>query len=468
MKSSANVICYLALGIFLFAVQLYALGISPGQNRLMFWSHLLLLGVVLFHLGMNLFDRGPSFADASIVVFEITFLILAPALQLAYNAKVLVNTQPFDDTYALQSNLIFVLFIVCYLLARHLLPPALRRVASQSSSSLTIRYAALVPVLAICAVGAVSAFNFARQLQAGDLDGIDVTPLDMVRAKLLFFLIVPVFILIVSYRPRRIGPIWVAFALFVLALLLVCENPLTEKRNALGPIYLTLLALAFRPWLRSAPRVFWSIFVLSGLFFPFSELFTNSRIDKWPIALSTVTSFMEEHFASTTYDAWANTDTIVEMVSKGGVYAGKQLAGSLLFFVPHTVWPDKPLASAIVVGEYLTQNYGMWFLNLSAPLPAEGYLDFAWFGVIAYGALLGYFSRCVDSLAESELPLRRALGCYLSFYTVFLLRGSLMVAVAYVVPVLVAFQLVSLLLTSRERRESLPRTPLYGDVGTRE
>ncbi|MFM0325511.1 hypothetical protein [Caballeronia glebae] len=464
MKSPANVVSYLALAIFLLAVELYTLGMSSGHDPLMFLSHVLLLGVVLFHLGMNLFDRSRSFADASVVVFEITFLILAPVLQLAYNAQVLVNTMPFDDASALQANLIFIVFIVSYLGARHLFPRTIQVPSSHSSAPLTLRYAALIPVLAVCAVAAYSAFNFASQLQAGDLDGIDVTPLDMIRAKVLFFLIVPVFIVIVSHRPRRIGLFWIAFALSALVLLLICQNPLTEKRNALGPIYLTLLALAFQRHLRSPSRVFWMVFVLSGLFFPLSELFTNNRIDKWPISLSTIESFFEEHFASTTYDAWANTETIVEMVSREGINAGRQLAGSLLFFVPHTVWPDKPLATAILVGEYLQRNYSMWFLNLSAPLPAEGYFDFSWPGVLAYGFLLGYFSRRVDVLVESQVPLRRALGCYLSFYMVFVLRGSLMVAVAYVVPVLVTFQLVSLLLTSRERRDNTLRTArsLYG------
>jgi len=44
-----------------------------------------------------------------------------------------------------------------------------------------------------------------------------------------------------------------------------------------------------------------------------------------------------------------------------------------------------------------------------------------------------------------------------------------MVAVAYVVPVLVTFQLVSVLLTSRENRRAEPRTarPLYSGMARR-
>ena len=466
MKRLVNVIGFFALAVCLLAVQLHSSGISLERTPLMFLSQILLLGVVLFHLGMNLFDKRPSFPDSSVVVFEIIFLIIAPSLQLAYNQKIMVNTKPFDDASALQSNLIFIVFIISYLGSRFLVRHALPKPIAGPPPSFGINYAALIPVLAVCVIAAASAFRFAQQLQTDDLGDMGA-PFDMIRSKLFYFLIVPVFILVAMHRPKRIGLIWIALVLFAFVLLLLCENPAVEKRNALGPIYLTLLSLLFRRWLRSPPRVFWSIFVLSGLFFPVAELFTNSRIDDWATSQSALEAYFEQHFTSTTYDAWANTDAIVEIVAREGFFWGKQITGALLFFVPHTVWPDKPLATAIVVGEYLSRNYSMWFLNLSAPFPAEGYIDFGWPGVVLYGVLLGYFSRRIDLLIESVVPLRRAMGFYLSFYMMFVLRGSLMVAVAYVVPVFVTFEVVSFVLTARgngyenSRRSS---RPIYGGI----
>ena len=43
----------------------------------------------------------------------------------------------------------------------------------------------------------------------------------------------------------------------------------------------------------------------------------------------------------------------------------------------------KPLATGIFLADYLIRNYSMWFTNLSAPLVAEGYLDFGPGGVVA-------------------------------------------------------------------------------------
>lgn len=450
MKSLSNVLFFGALCVGLLAMQLNAFANTPSITPLVFISQLLMLGVILLHLGVNLFRPEPSFPDASVIVFEIIFLVIAPAVQFAYSTRIMVNTEQFDNVFAVQSNLIYTLFVLSYLCGRYLVPMRTSRRAAHPLPTLKIRYAALIPVLAICAIAALSAARFAQHLQDGDFDGLDVTPADMIQRKLFYFLIVPVFVLIISYRPRRIRPLWLLLALFALILLFVCQNPSIEKRNALGPIYLTLMAIACRRWLKTSPRVFWSIFVLSGLFFPISELFTHHRVDEWPMPLSMYRNIFAEHFTSTAYDAWANTHAVVEMVNKQGISWGKQLMGSLLFFVPHTLWSDKPQATGIVIGEFLARRYRMWFFNLSAPLPAEGYLDFAWAGVVLYGMVLGHLTRRVDALIVST-PINRALGFYLSFYMIFLLRGSLMIAVAYIIPVFITFQFVSIALTSRGR-----------------
>ena len=459
----SNVLSYFVLASILLAIQLYGRVGVAAITPPVFMSQLLLLGVILLHLGLNLFGRQPSFPDSSILVFEILFLVIAPSLQTVYDARFMVNTQPLDETYALQCNLIYIVFILFYLGGRYLIPFSHPKAAPSSLPAMKINYVALIVVLAICAVATASAIGFARHFQAGDFERVDITPVDMVERKLLYFLIVPVFVLIVLYRPRRIGPIWILMALAAFAMLFFCQNPAIEKRNALGPIYLMLLSLMFWRWLKTPPRVFWSIFILSGLFFPISEIFTHHKMDEWAVSPGMFQNFFVEHFTSTAYDAWANTISVAEMVSREGVSWGKQLAGALLFFVPHSIWPGKPQATGIVIGEYLSRNYRMWFLNLSAPLPAEGYLDFAWAGVVAYGVILGRFSRRIDALIASS-PMRRALGFYLSFYMIFLLRGSLMVAVAYVTPVFATFLLVDFFLLSRKSQSAgVGRRPALRD-----
>lgn len=77
---------------------------------------------------------------------------------------------------------------------------------------------------------------------------------------------------------------------------------------------------------------------------------------------------------------------LIDMVGRQGYEFGASTLSVLLFFVPRSVWPDKPEVVALHVGSEL---YG-WNLvgtdNLSGPLTADFYLDFGIVGVF-FGAI---------------------------------------------------------------------------------
>jgi hypothetical protein len=131
------------------------------------------------------------------------------------------------------------------------------------------------------------------------------------------------------------------------------------------------------------------------------------------------------------------------------------LLGSLLFFVPSSVWGGKPLATGIFLAQYLIANYSMWFTNLSAPLAAEGYLDFGPGGVIAYAVATAWFVVFLNRLVQ-----RRAgwvafpMATYASVFLMIVLRGSLMIALGFASAAFLAFCFASALLSARfgERR----------------
>jgi hypothetical protein len=136
--------------------------------------------------------------------------------------------------------------------------------------------------------------------------------------------------------------------------------------------------------------------------------------------------------------------------------------GSLLFFVPSALWTTKPLATGIFLANYLIANYSMWFTNLSAPLVAEGYLDFGYVGVVGYAALLAVilvrlnrFAARLDSW--SAFPI----GVYYAVFLMIILRGSLMIALAFTVAAFVSFMLASAMLSVNimlaRRRVAEPR-----------
>lgn len=111
---------------------------------------------------------------------------------------------------------------------------------------------------------------------------------------------------------------------------------------------------------------------------------------------------------------------------------GTQSLGTLLFFVPRSLWHSKPIST----GARVTGDLGFDFTILSAPILAEPLIDFGWIGVpiyaLMFGALLGVLDRTYWGAPGSDV-LRRIDIVYpfLLGMVLFMTRGSLMSAFAF-------------------------------------
>lgn len=142
------------------------------------------------------------------------------------------------------------------------------------------------------------------------------------------------------------------------------------------------------------------------------------------------------------FDAFSQTINTAWWVEMNGLAYGNQLLGVLLFWVPRSVWPGKPVDTGILLGE--AKGYG--FTNLSAPLPAELYINAGWVGVILGALILGFGMRRWDARSEQRIQIDgvpTVLGCVIPFYMVMLLRGSLLQAAANLAVILFAWFFVT-------------------------
>ena len=226
-------------------------------------------------------------------------------------------------------------------------------------------------------------------------------------------------------RPEtRTGVQGLLYALVALVLV-VHANPVNSPRYIVGTVWLAVAASLGLFATRRRFRVV-ALSAVAGLVlvFPLADAF---RGDAEPVRAAGP----EQSLLSGDYDAFAQIQNTVLYVERRGFSEGEQALGVALFWVPRQVWPDKPRDTGIVLAEF--RGYG--FTNLSAPLWAELYINAGWAAVLAGGAALGWWARGRDERTVAALRRSRApdiLGCILPFYLIFLLRGSLLQAMANV------------------------------------
>lgn len=123
----------------------------------------------------------------------------------------------------------------------------------------------------------------------------------------------------------------------------------------------------------------------------------------------------------------------------------KQFSGSLLFFIPRSVWAGKPRDTGAVIADY----FGQKFQNLSAPLNLEIYINFGLFGLIIFFALFGFWISKIEKL--SVYSIRHAILVQI-FSGLFLivLRGSLLQITGMLVFSIILFLTIMRLVSVRE------------------
>ncbi|ROR90505.1 oligosaccharide repeat unit polymerase [Nocardioides aurantiacus] len=226
-----------------------------------------------------------------------------------------------------------------------------------------------------------------------------------------------------SREPTRRA--WLAaVALVGVALLLVSNNPVSTARYGFG-----IVAFAIAVYLGAArtparARALGLGTIAAFLFlFPLADAFR--RADQ--TASFARAGFFGEYRANPDYDAFWQIANSYAYWHDGLVEPLRQITGSLLFWVPRSIWADKPTDTGILLAQY--RNYSVE--NLSAPMWAEGMINLGPAGVLIVFVLLGYWLQRMDIRLADRLHLGDVWGIVGAVFPVFLtilLRGSLLQA----------------------------------------
>lgn len=200
-------------------------------------------------------------------------------------------------------------------------------------------------------------------------------------------------------------------------ILLLCA-PLFDKKG----LFPLLFLLAFLVIFPSANAYRWETFTFSMFFEAIHEVLLN----------------LPKGFCAVDYDAYSILARTIIYVSDFGIENGYQLIGSLLFFIPRSLWPSKPEGS----GNLVCLAQGQQQLNISSPFPAEGIINFGIIGLMGFAVVAALVCRYCDRwflYSRSPIRLFYPVACFLLF---FIMRGDLLSSFSFLVGYLVSFSVL--------------------------
>lgn len=384
-----------------------------------------------------LIGRGaPSYSSYRCVfVFSLILFGITPLFEFQRGITYQYHDQLIFEQYAFTAAIV-LLGMICFI-AGYRIKPKVR--------SFTYAFRVPHPFLLVLFSGfcgfLILSYNsysiISMFVRGGELDQtVGGSSFDLIFSVIIFPVPMCALILYLAFAQHR-DPVVLAL-LVILALFF--NFPTGMPRFLSATLYLTTL-YAYRPNLFRSRIILPSV-ILIGVFFIFPLLGSFRNLN----SLSDIrVVFGYDIIASGAFDAFQNFVLTIEYL---GVSYGYQMLGAIFFFVPRTIWPEKPIDT----GSLLAHETGMPHQNIALNYLGEGYANFGISGVVVFGFILGVFCARLDTrLLQSSFrsPAWFLFAAAFPALSFFLMRGGLLSAVAYSVGLLVCFFLLTSLFTRK-------------------
>jgi hypothetical protein len=421
---------------------------GPGVHDEAYWLQLTVCCYAGARLTAMVLSARRRLVQGAFWLFVYIAMGIAPLAQLVLNRTPTPVVGPRADTVGAIALVLLgvVAFDVGALLARH--RPPRRGAAARTPASVHrprlygfVAFACAASALMVVQLGGVGVFFTSREEISDSISAAvgpaagDAAMSQAGSAFLRGFGTVPALLALllltrwlVTSRIARRSPLVLSLWAVLLVVNAVVNNPVSNPRYW----FLTVLfALLFTAFPRS-PLMYRNALALGAVIalvvFPFADRFRYAEdggtVRQTESVLSPLT--LKDYDQT---GMFANTISFAE-AGAGHAY-GRQLTGTLLFFVPRSVWDGKPEDSGVQVGEWM----GLDNTNLSAPLWSELWLDFGPLGMTAGFLAVGYAAsrtdrryaaQTLDDTRPGNLP--AVVVPLLAGYSFILLRGPLLQA----------------------------------------
>jgi hypothetical protein len=238
---------------------------------------------------------------------------------------------------------------------------------------------------------------------------------------------------------------------------LIVSNPLNAPRLWSGGVILTSMLISTK-WNGTNSFLRWASLTSIAFLLLFSgtdprRIFGQQILRGEPITITNTVREVAQTFKGLpvdfNFDSFQIIGYTTQYVALHGYSWGYQVMLPAFFWIPRTVWPNKPIGTPDLVAA----QSDLESLNVSSPLWTEGYVNFGWPGVFLFLFIFGFFARkCDDSLSiKQQRPVfLTIITCFFASNTFILLRGDLTSGTMYL-QMVVGLLYVVLLFVEKER-----------------
>lgn len=250
---------------------------------------------------------------------------------------------------------------------------------------------------------------------------------------------------------RKKKSVLMVAGLAVLIFATVCSNfPTSTTRYWMGTIFIGIMFVAI---IRRKESRLVDYGIIFGLLvaFPLFYWFKTMTITDF-VGGSVQFSGITESFNTVDFDAFTVVARSVRYVRENGITWGQQLINIILFFIPRSIWESKPITTNVLIASSQNQT----FTNLSCPLPAEGYVNFGWAGVIVYCFVYAKFNHYIDDIFgnrnfDDEVSVINMAYPFLCVITLYINRGPLQPS--FIQTIALVLPLIVIILFSRRHKK---------------
>jgi hypothetical protein len=432
---------------------------------LTFFLNFVVISLQLFY-NVFLEKKFSPFLSVS-TVFQLLFFIVAPLIQIdnivdkgINGGGSFIQNFPFSEEICTRANLYILVFNFFFFLSYYFFTK--KETNTQNNNKTTNIPLILLLLLSISIIIVFANINtIIFQYQNEFYKEAEMTTVSnyLFVQKFLFFIpfsgIILSYYYIVKNKKSKNYKFILVFLFIFLFLLILLKNPLTEKRNALGPLYISLIFIFFTRYLNTNFKLTRFMFFVMVLIFPLVTILTHSRYSvsqmiAKPIYLYKNIEYLDvtNAFNSLHYDAYPNFLATIDYCDKKETVLGKQLMCSVFFFVPRSIWKDKPETTGFLIGNYLIDKYKFNWNNLSNPYISEAYINFGFLGIIIFAFALAYLFFIMIKWLNSGDHLKIIFAFYFAIYLMYFLRGDLTNGIAFIVAFWLAIIFIPKLISS--------------------